>query len=137
MWFGRAGHTDVQRSLLGMVVLFAVKRGPHQFNTLCIRACNCSCRWTGEGGDKNGCPEGDECRVVLVTQETRVTQQTQTTTIPLKILHQQFLSPSAELTLLVLYIYSFPSHSLCLQSSNISASHWQEKEIKIHCQTQQ
>lgn len=120
-----------------MAVLFAVKQGPHQFNTLCIRACNCSCGWTGEGGDKNGCPEGDECRAVLVTQETRVTQQTQTTTMPLKILHQQFLSPSAELTLLVLYIYSFPSDPLCLQSSNISASHWEEKKIKIHCQMQQ
>lgn len=43
---------DVQRWLLGMVVLFAVKWGPRQFNTLCIRACNCSCGWVGEGDTK-------------------------------------------------------------------------------------
>lgn len=92
--------------------------------------------WMGRRrGHKNGCPEGDECRAVLVTKDTRVTGQTQTTTMPLKFLHQQFLSPSAEL--LVLYIDSFPSDSLSLQSSNTSASHWQEKEIKLGCQVQQ
>lgn len=52
MWFGSPGHMDVQRWLLGMVVLFAVKRDSHQFNALCIRACNCSCGWAGEGDTK-------------------------------------------------------------------------------------
>lgn len=98
-----------------MIVLFAVKPGLHQFNARCVRACNCSCGWTGEGGDKNGCPEGDECRAVLVTQDTSY-RQTQTTTIPPKFLHEQLLSPSADLTHLVLYIYSFLSDSLSLSS---------------------
>lgn len=28
------------------------KMRPRQFNTLCIRACNCSCGWVGEGDTK-------------------------------------------------------------------------------------
>lgn len=95
----------------------AVKREPHQLNTLCIRACNCSCGWAGEEDTKVDA-EGDECSTVLVTQDTRFTGLTQTTTMPLKFLHQQFLSPSAEL--LVPYIYSFPSDSLSLSNPQIS-----------------
>lgn len=59
--------------------------------------------WMGRRrGHKSGGPEGDECRAVLVIQDTRFTGGTQTTT-PLKFLHEQFLSPSAKL--LVFYIY--------------------------------
>lgn len=60
--------------------------------------------WMGRRrGHKSGYPKGDECRAVLVTQDRRLTGLTQTTTMPLKFLHQQFLSPSAEV--LALYIY--------------------------------
>lgn len=95
--------------------------------------------WTGgEGGDKNRCPEGRECRAVLVSQDTRrFTRQIQTINTPFKHLHQQFLSPSAELILLQFSKSIHSPSSLSLQSSNVSASHRQEKEIKIHRQTQQ
>lgn len=101
MRFGSTGHVDVQSWHWEQLCSI---RHNQALNSLihCVYHAFALAGWTGwEGGDKNWCPQGCECRAVLVTQDTRrFTGQIQTTNVPLKHLHQQCPSPSAQLILL-------------------------------------